>query len=159
MFCPISTKIWGGPGPPGPYPNYAPVRYWNKLKNQFGLTARLKCFNKFQVWPSCLQLFSNGLFIFGLSLFSSCLLIFKLSTYFQVVFIFKFSKYLLSSCLFFFKLFIFFEVVYLFSKCLFFFQNRLVHGPNARKITFFWPGPSKDVKPFWTKTTVLCNRL
>ena len=24
MFYPISTKKWGGPGPPGPYPYYAP---------------------------------------------------------------------------------------------------------------------------------------
>ena len=23
MFCPISAKYWGGPGPPGPYPTYS----------------------------------------------------------------------------------------------------------------------------------------
>ena len=137
MFCPISTKIWGGPGPPGPYPNYAPVRYWNKLKNQFGLTARLKCFNKFQVWPSCLQLFSNGLFIFGLSLFSSCLLIFKLSTYFQVVFIFKFSKYLLSSCLFFFKLFIFFLSCLFIFKMSIFFSKPISSWTKCKENYFF----------------------
>ena len=35
MFYPISTQKWGGPGPPGPYPYYAPVQYtlWQTLSS------------------------------------------------------------------------------------------------------------------------------
>ena len=34
MFYPISTQKWGGPGPPGPYPYYAPV-LWHVNKDLF----------------------------------------------------------------------------------------------------------------------------
>ena len=105
-----------------------PIIIKNKLKNQFGLTARFK-FS--QEVSSCVQLFEVDFqVVYFLSscsihfqvvyLFSSCVFIFKQSIYFQV-FLFSICSiylqvvYLFSSCLFIFKFSIHFQVVHFYK--------------------------------------------
>ena len=52
MFYPISTQKWGGPGPPGPYPYYAPVRSWKIQWYSYCYDCSLQFDKKICIWHS-----------------------------------------------------------------------------------------------------------